>query len=188
MKRNFLFIFFAVIAVNLTAAEPAQGIAYYKAGFSQVAKPLLLNEYTADTLTRSETCFYLGNIYFGENKPDSAAIYFKKGLIGKQVNVLNTIGLAMLKMKSNAKEADSDIQLVLKLQPRLSIMLVVAAAVQKTTRLAAQGVMAAGAAGLVTLAAGMAGLTGQTDLAVAAAAVQTGLPGLVARAYLSFAI
>ncbi|MEI6553999.1 MAG: hypothetical protein WCL70_00260 [Paludibacter sp.] len=116
MKRNFLFIFLAVIAANLTAAEPAQGIAYYKAGFPQVAKPLLLKEYAADTLTRSETCFYLGNIYFGENKADSAAIYFKKGLIGKQVNVLNTIGLAMLKMKSNAKEADTDIQTVLKLQ------------------------------------------------------------------------
>jgi tetratricopeptide (TPR) repeat protein len=115
MKRNFLFILFAVIAVNLSAAEPAQGIAYYKAGFPQVAKPLLLNQFATDTLTRTETCFYLGNIYFGENKPDSAAIYFKKGLIGKQVNVLNTIGLAMLKIKSNPKEADADITAVLKL-------------------------------------------------------------------------
>ena len=115
MKRNFLFILLAVIAVNLSAAESAQGIAYYKAGFPQVAKPLLLNEYATDTLTRSETCFYLGNIYFGENKPDSAAIYFKKGLIGKQINVLNTIGLAMLKVKSNPKEAETDIQTVLKL-------------------------------------------------------------------------
>ena len=115
MKRNFLFIILTFITVNLAAAEPAQGISYYKAGFPQVAKPLLLNELATDSLTRSETCFYLGNIYFGENKPDSAAIYFKKGLIGKQVNVLNTIGLAMLKVKSNPKEADLDIQSVLKL-------------------------------------------------------------------------
>ena len=115
MKRNFLFVFFAVIAATISAAEPAQGIAYYKAGFPQVAKPLLLKEYATDTLTRSETCFYLGNIYFGENKTDSAAIYFKKGLIGKQVNVLNTIGLAMLKVKTNPKEAETDIQTVLKL-------------------------------------------------------------------------
>ena len=115
MKRNFLFIFFAVIAATISAAEPAQGIAYYKAGFPQVAKPLLLKEYATDTLTRSETCFYLGNIYFGENKMDSASIYFKKGLIGKQVNVLNTIGLSMLKMKTNLKEADTDIIAVLKL-------------------------------------------------------------------------
>ena len=115
MKRNFLILLFAAITASISAAEPAQGIAYYKAGFPQVAKPLLLREYSADTLTRSETCFYLGNIYFGENKLDSAAIYFKKGLIGKQVNVLNTIGLAMLKVKSNPKEADLDIQAVLKL-------------------------------------------------------------------------
>jgi len=117
MKRNFLFLILTFFVINLSAAEAkgAQGIAYYKAGFPQVAKPLLLKEYASDSLTRSETCFYLGNIYFGENKPDSAAIYFKKGLIGKQVNVLNIIGLAMLKVKSNPKEADQDIQNVLKL-------------------------------------------------------------------------
>lgn len=115
MKRNFLFIFLTFVAITLSAAEKGQGIAYYKAGFPQVAKPLLLNEYATDSLTRSETCFYLGNIYFSENKEDSAAIYFKKGLIGKQLNVLNTIGLAMLKVKSNPKEADADIQSVLKL-------------------------------------------------------------------------
>ena len=115
MKRNFLFLIFSLIVLNLSAAEPAQGIAYYKAGFPQVAKPLLLKEYANDTLTRTETCYYLGIIYFGENKPDSAAIYFKKGLIGKQVNVLNTIGLSMLKMKTSLKEADTEIQNVLKL-------------------------------------------------------------------------
>jgi tetratricopeptide (TPR) repeat protein len=118
MKRNFLFLILTSIVINLSASptpKGAQGVSYYKAGFPQVAKPLLLAEYATDTLTRSETCFYLGNIYFGENKPDSAAIYFKKGLIGKQVNVLNTIGLAMLKVKSNPKEAELDIQSVLKL-------------------------------------------------------------------------
>ncbi len=115
MKRNFLFILLAFFTISLSASQPAQGIAYYKAGFPQVAKPLLLNEYATDTLTRSQTCFYLGLIYFGENKLDSASLYFKKGLNSKQVNVLNTIGLAMLKLKSNPKEAATDIQSVLKL-------------------------------------------------------------------------
>lgn len=120
MKRNFLFLILTtVIALNLSAAEAkgeAQGIAYYKAGFPQVAKPLLLNEYATDSSTRSETCFYLGNIYFGENKPDSAAIYFKKGMDVNSTDVLNTIGLAMLQIKSNPKEADLAIQNVLKLK------------------------------------------------------------------------
>lgn len=118
MKRNFLFIVLTFFVLNLSTAEVkgSQGIAYYKAGFQEVAKPLLLNEYATDTLTRAETCFYLGNIYFSENKTDSASIYFKKGLKKDETNPLNTIGLAMLKIKSNPKEADLDIQNVLKQQ------------------------------------------------------------------------
>ncbi len=117
MKRNFLFLILTLFIVNLSvvAAKESQGISYYKAGFPQVAKPLLLAEYASDSLTRTETCFYLGNIYFGENKPDSAAIYFKKGANGKLVDGLNTIGLAMLKIKKDQKTAELEIQSVLKL-------------------------------------------------------------------------
>jgi len=121
MKRNFLFLILTVFFVNLSVVEAreakdAQGIAYYKAGFPQVAKPLLLKEFDTDSLTRSETCFYLGNIYFGENKADSAAIFYKKGLTSKEVSVLNTIGLAMLKIKTDQKTADQEIQNVTNLK------------------------------------------------------------------------
>jgi len=121
MKRNLLFLILTVFFVNLSVVEAreakdAQGIAYYKAGFPQVAKPLLLKELGTDSLTRSETCFYLGNIYFGENKLDSAAIFFKKGLTNKEVNVLNTIGLSMLKIKTDPKTADVEIQNVTNLK------------------------------------------------------------------------
>lgn len=117
MKRNFLFCAFTLLIVNYSVvkADGGQGISYYKAGFPQVAKPLLLNEYANDPQTRAETCFYLGNIYFGENKLDSAAIYFEKGQVNNQVDPLNSIGLAMLKIKSNPKAADTEIQNVLKL-------------------------------------------------------------------------
>jgi len=117
MKRNFLFLILTLFLINLsvTGAKESQGISYYKAGFPQVAKPLLLAEYATDSLTRVETCFYLGSIYFGENKPDSAAVYFKKGANGKQIDGLNTIGLAMLKVKSDPKAAELEIQSVLKL-------------------------------------------------------------------------
>ncbi|MDR3651924.1 MAG: tetratricopeptide repeat protein [Paludibacter sp.] len=118
MKRNFLFLILSIFIVNLYASEvkEAEGISYYKAGFPQVAKPLLIAEYTTDPSTKSETCFYLGNIYFGENKPDSAQIYFKKGLVGNEVDVLNTIGLAMIKIKTDPKSADLEIQNALKLK------------------------------------------------------------------------
>jgi len=117
MKRNFLFCAFTLLIVNYSVvkADGGQGISYYKAGFPQVAKPLLLNEYANDPQTRAETCFYLGNIYFGENKLDSAAIYFEKGQVNNQIDPLNSIGLAMLKIKSNPKVADTEIQNVLKL-------------------------------------------------------------------------
>jgi len=117
MKRIFLFFIISLFIVDLSATEAkeAQGIAYYKAGFPQVAKPLLLNEFATDSSTRSETCFYLGNIYFSENKIDSSEIYFKKGLSANQEDVLNTIGLAMLKIKNNQKIADEEIQNVLKI-------------------------------------------------------------------------
>ena len=117
MKRNFLFCAFTLLIVNYSVvkADGGQGISYYKAGFPQVAKPLLLNEYANDPQTRAETCFYLGNIYFGENKLDSAAIYFEKGQVNNQIDPLNSIGLAMLKIKLNPKVADTEIQNVLKL-------------------------------------------------------------------------
>lgn len=116
MKRNFLFLILTLFVVNLSvfSALEDQGLAYYKAGFPLVAKSLLISEYSTDQSTRPITCFYLGNIYFSENKLDSAEIYFKKGLVDKDENVLNTIGLAMLKIKTNPKDADTEIQTVLK--------------------------------------------------------------------------
>lgn len=111
MKRIFLFAILSIGTFSLSAAEvaqAAQGIAYYNAGFAQVAKPLLIKENATDTLTLSETSFYLGNIYFQENKLDSAAFYFRKGLRSRKPNNFNPIGLIMLKIKINPREASMD--------------------------------------------------------------------------------
>jgi tetratricopeptide (TPR) repeat protein len=121
MKRFILFVFLSVSAASLLSAaevaQAAQGIAYYKAGFAQVAKPLLIKENATDTLTRAETSFFLGNIYFEENKLDSAAFYFKKGVNIRRPNNFNIIGLTMLKMKSNPKEANQELQNLTKFPP-----------------------------------------------------------------------
>ena len=121
MKRNSHFLKFLLVSVLILSttsifANERQGIAYYKAGFPQVAKPLLLSELSADSATIAETCYYLGNIYFGENFPDSAAYFYNKGLSVYPLNALNTVGLSMLKMKSNLAEADQNIAAVLKLK------------------------------------------------------------------------
>jgi tetratricopeptide (TPR) repeat protein len=121
MNRNVLFFVFLLAMSLLTSltnvqAVGGQGVAYYKAGFPLVAKPLLLSEIESDPSTRAETCFQLGNIYFADNQLDSAAFYFNKGLVADPLNASNSIGLTMLKIKSNPQEAELDFTNLLKLK------------------------------------------------------------------------
>ena len=121
MKRNFLFfvsLFLMSLFCNPASVEAkvGQGISYYKAGFPQVAKPLLLNDYLNESTAKDETCFNLGNIYFGENKLDSAAYYFNQGLAANPSNALNSIGLNMLKIKSDPVSAENEFQRIVKLK------------------------------------------------------------------------
>ena len=121
MKRVFLFITLLTLTsffVNLSSLEAkgGQGTAYYNAGFPQVAKPILFDEINSDPTNTAENCFYLGNIYFGENKLDSAAYFFKKGLAANPQNSLNSVGLSMLKMKTSLAEAELEIKEILKIK------------------------------------------------------------------------
>ncbi len=103
-----------VVNVSSVRAATTHGIAYYNAGFPQVAKSLLLDELITSKENHADVCFYLGNIYFEENKKDSAALYFNKGLVADPLNSLNTVGLSMLKIKSNPQAAESEINNALK--------------------------------------------------------------------------
>jgi tetratricopeptide (TPR) repeat protein len=104
------------VGTSTIQAKGGQGIAYYNAGFPQVAKPQLIQEIKEDATSSVEPCFYLGNVYFEEGKVDSASIYFKQGLSVDANSSLNAIGLAMLKIKANAKEAETDIQSALRMK------------------------------------------------------------------------
>jgi len=121
MKRNlllfsFLFMIGFFASLSTLQAKGGQGIAYYNAGFPISAKSLLLDELTSEPANLDETCFYLGNIYFGENLPDSASVYFTKGITANSLSALNAIGLAMLKIKSNPLVATQEIDAVLKIK------------------------------------------------------------------------
>jgi len=117
MKRFFLLFLVSSLVVNAFAlANDKQGTDYFKAGFSDVAKPLLIKEFQSDTMSRSETGFYLGNIYFEANQKDSASYYFNKGLSALPTNSLNAVGIAMLKIKSNPAEAETDFKNLLKIK------------------------------------------------------------------------
>lgn len=122
MKRNLLILslisIFGIlpVAASVAPASAGQGIAYYKAGFPQVAKPLLIAEVQSTTSNLAEACFFLGNIYFIENQVDSAQYYYQKGNQDNPLNSLNTIGLTMLKIKSDPITSDTEYKNILKLK------------------------------------------------------------------------
>jgi len=118
MKRNFLVLIFSIFVYTALVAQVnvGQGVAYYKAGFSQVAKPLLLNEYKSDSLNRSNICYYLGNIYFEDIQLDSAAYFFNKGMSSQPITYFNVVGNIMLKMKTDLVGAELDIKNILKIK------------------------------------------------------------------------
>ncbi|MDR2841048.1 MAG: hypothetical protein LBV75_07275, partial [Paludibacter sp.] len=84
-----------------------------KAGFPDVAKPILLSELTTEQNV-AEIAYYLGNTYFLENDFDNAANYFAKGIVADPGYPFNEIGQAMLTMKSTPiKEMDAKIKAII---------------------------------------------------------------------------
>ncbi|MEA4936843.1 MAG: hypothetical protein VB102_09395 [Paludibacter sp.] len=117
MLKKGLFIFSTIVLLSIgSSVKAVQGILFYKSGYYQAAKALLISESKTNTQSEAEICYYLGNIYFSENKPDSAEIYFKKGLTADPLFAQNSIGLAMLNMKTNIVQAETDIKNILKIK------------------------------------------------------------------------
>lgn len=132
MKCNSLFssfLFLASFALNLSPlhAKDSEGISFYKAGFPKQAKALLMQELKANSANAAETCYFLGNVYFGENKNDSALYYYNKGISFVAESPLNTIGLAKLQIKANAAQAKEAIDNVLKGKNKKNVDLILEA-------------------------------------------------------------
>jgi len=88
-----------LMASTLTKAAASQGVLYYKSGFPVIAKNILLQDFNAGS-NKDEASYYLGNIYFNENKIDSAKYFFNEGLKANPLSSLNSIGSIMLTLKS----------------------------------------------------------------------------------------
>lgn len=132
MKCNSLFssfLFLASFALNLSPlhAKDSEGISFYKAGFPKQAKALLMQELKANSASSAETCYFLGNVYFGESKNDSALYYYNKGMSFGAESPLNTIGLAKLQIKANAAQAKIAIDNVLKGKNKKNVDLILEA-------------------------------------------------------------
>ncbi|WP_353330313.1 tetratricopeptide repeat protein [Bacteroides sedimenti] len=131
MKCNFLFssiLFLASLVLNLSPiqAKDSEGISFFKAGFPKQAKSLLFQELKSNT-NSAETCYFLGNVYFGESKKDSALYYYNKGLSFDAMSALNNIGLAKLQIKSNPTQAKEAIDNVLKGKNKKNVDLILEA-------------------------------------------------------------
>lgn len=96
------------------ATDNSKGIEFYKAGLTNTAKNIFLNNLKGGAVDSAEACYYLGEIYYDINKPDSASLYYKMGLASNPEYAFNTIGLAKLTLKSNPEEAGKTISAVLK--------------------------------------------------------------------------
>lgn len=97
MKIRVLLVLF--LTVFLSTISASQGVLYYKSGFPDIAKNILSQDFSAGN-NKVEVSYYLGNISFLENKPDSAKYYFNEGLKADPTSALNSIGLIMVDMKS----------------------------------------------------------------------------------------
>lgn len=115
MNKKNLFILAASACLS-SAVFAGQGVLFYKAGFPQVAKPLLISELQTEPQSKAQNSFYLGNIYFGENKPDSAELYFKSGLAADPTYANNAIGMVMLNMKKDIKTSEAELKKILKIK------------------------------------------------------------------------
>jgi len=111
MKLRVLSLSF--FCISFLSAFAGQGVLYYKSGIYDIAKSKLKQELLLDN--KAEACYYLGNIYFVENKKDSARFYFNEGLAANPQYMQNSIGLIMLDMNgSEPKQITSKMDVILK--------------------------------------------------------------------------
>lgn len=87
------------------AAGEQEGIVYYKCGMSGLAKSILLDK-VAHGQADWVCCYYLGEIYAGEQKADSAMFFYRKGLTLEPGQPLFLVGEGKLALKTDEKKAE----------------------------------------------------------------------------------
>lgn len=110
MKKTMIFALLVSVIASVSAANKL-ATDYYQAGEYQTAKAHFL----AGNVDAMDS-YYLGQIYFIQNKKDSAQYYFNKGLQLDPTNAYNSIGLAALKISTDPKTADNDLKVISKLK------------------------------------------------------------------------
>ena len=104
VKFGILSLALSVGAVTLFADDNTKGIDFYRAGMLDEAKTVLLANLQNDKVDKAETCYYLGEVYSDLNMKDSAAYYYKEGLVADPDYVFNSIGELKLGLKENPNQ------------------------------------------------------------------------------------
>jgi tetratricopeptide repeat family protein len=101
------FLFVGGVVSSAFAESYTDGIEYFKSGQPDRAKIILDKTLNDPSTKKAEAYFYLGEIYSGMNKPDSAGMYYEMGLQADPLYPYNSIGKGKLMLKNNKKEAEA---------------------------------------------------------------------------------
>ena len=102
MKKLILFSLFALSFSFISANDNQKAIEYFTFGLTNPSKEILLNNLKTGTLSpqqQAEAYYYLGEIYFLEQKKDSALYYYQQA----PDYVFNIIGQAKLNINESEK-------------------------------------------------------------------------------------
>ena len=103
MKKSLVVILILFIKVSLSA-QANLGIDYYRLGEFQKARLYFEKQVTTNPEVAN---FYLGEIAFAEGDTKKAESYYNSGLGANPESIINQVGLAKLKLKSDAKAAEA---------------------------------------------------------------------------------
>ncbi len=109
LKLGSLLLLLNGSAITAFGADNSTAIEYFKFLQLDPAKEIFLQNQND-----AEACFYLGEIYNIENKNDSAAFFYKKGLSINAEDPYNAIGEAKLELKLNQGDASKKIEKIAK--------------------------------------------------------------------------
>ena len=108
------FLFVGGVVSSAFAESYTDGIEYFKSGQPDRAKIILDKTLNDPSTKKAEAYFYLGEIYSGMNKLDSAGMYYDMGLQADPLYPYNSIGKGKLMLKNNKKEAEALFKAVIK--------------------------------------------------------------------------
>jgi len=103
-KMKFLSFVLLIASVVANAQDISQANKAIDAEQYEKAKVLLKSIITVKP-DNGRATFLLGNIYLTQNMPDSAKIYFNKGLLAKDEGKLNSIGLGQIDLEAKNSSA-----------------------------------------------------------------------------------